>query len=119
MRKLSKKAIAAWESRFAAAVKKFLDDRNAVLIDDYPHPVFNLKTRAGNLQVTPYNNWLACRFDDEKLAKTVLGDDDPCRRLNPFSGKWNHHFSFEHDIDDCIRSLEFEFKKVMDASDNE
>ncbi len=51
-----------------------------------------LHTKLGPLSVTPYADWIACRFHDvERAAKhfgvTRLG----CDRLNPHSGKWNWH----------------------------
>jgi hypothetical protein len=47
-----------------------------------------LRTRAGSLWCKPYDNWLACRFDDVARARATVGHG--C--LNPFSGKWNWHF---------------------------
>ena len=47
-----------------------------------------LDTVAGTLRVTPYQNWIACRFDDVEAAKQRVGFG----ALNPWSGKWNWHF---------------------------
>lgn len=51
--------------------------------------VFEINTRAGALQVTPYNTFIACRFDEPTRAMAVV----PLARMtvNPHSGKWNHH----------------------------
>lgn len=51
---------------------------------------FCLDTPLGQLWASPYDDWIACRFDNLELAKQHLphGYDD---RLNKFSGKWNWH----------------------------
>jgi hypothetical protein len=43
------------------------------------------------LCVRPFDDWIACQWEDVATAKTVLPyrHDD---RLNPFSGKWNFHY---------------------------
>jgi hypothetical protein len=46
---------------------------------------YTLQTTAGLLHVSPYDGWIACRFDEPKRAIA-----EP--RLNPVSGKWNHHY---------------------------
>lgn len=48
-----------------------------------------LPTVAGVLRLHPYDNWLAGRFDDVEAAKAQVGHG----QLNPFSGKWNWHFT--------------------------
>lgn len=47
-----------------------------------------LETVAGGLECTPYENWLACCFDDPKRASNFASGTS----LNPHSGKWNWHF---------------------------
>ena len=49
---------------------------------------FALPTRYGTLLITPYDNWVACRFSHVELA--VAGN---IPNVNPHSGKWNWHFS--------------------------
>ena len=51
---------------------------------------FCLDTPLGQLWASPYDDWIACRFDNVALAKQHLphGHAD---RLNQFSGKWNWH----------------------------
>lgn len=46
-----------------------------------------IHTKLGPLSVTPYADWIACRFHDVERAVAGLGGD----RLNPHSGKWNWH----------------------------
>jgi hypothetical protein len=48
---------------------------------------YAVATVAGNLYVTAYDDWIACRFKEPERAKAI-GDT----RLNPYSGKWNHHY---------------------------
>jgi hypothetical protein len=49
---------------------------------------YALATVAGTLRVTVYENWIACRFEEPNRAKAAVSDT----RLNPYSGKWNHHY---------------------------
>ena len=48
-----------------------------------------LETIAGPMDCSPYEDWLACRFVDVEKAKQVIGASS----LNPFSGKWNWHYT--------------------------
>jgi len=48
-----------------------------------------LPTVAGPMYCTVYDDWLACMFDDVARAKQVVTSG----RLNPFSGKWNWHYT--------------------------
>ena len=48
---------------------------------------YTLTTVAGNLYVTVYDDWIACRFEEPERAKAISDT-----RLNPYSGKWNHHY---------------------------
>lgn len=111
------KADRAWKAAFQVAAKEFLKDVGAVAAPGGFSNGFEceLQTRAGRLKITLYDTWFACRFDDVEEAKRILWGSDPNRTLNPFSGKWNHHFNTRHDIDDCIRFLKFEFSKVTEA----
>jgi len=49
---------------------------------------WQLDTRAGLLELHPYEDWVACRFDDVERAKATVYFG----ALNPYSGKWNWHF---------------------------
>ena len=48
---------------------------------------YAVATVAGNLYVTIYDDWIACRFEEPERAKAISDT-----RLNPYSGKWNHHY---------------------------
>ncbi len=49
---------------------------------------WQLDTRAGLLEIQPYDDWIACRFDDVDQAKAQVSSG----YLNRYSGKWNWHF---------------------------
>ncbi len=56
-------------------------------------PVFQIETIIGRLDVTPIDDFIACRFDDVEKAKKHFGITTIQQgRLNPFSGKWNWHW---------------------------
>src|SRR2546421_7524318 len=48
---------------------------------------FAVPTRAGTLHVTPFGNWIACRFQDPGAASRLCNG-----HCNPHSGKWNFHY---------------------------
>lgn len=54
-----------------------------------PYGDLTLETVAGAMQVLPCEDWLACRFHDVERAKKF----SPAGSLNPFSGKWNWHYT--------------------------
>lgn len=116
MTKSESKADRAWKAAFQAAAREFLQEVGAVAVSGRYSSGFEckLQTRAGRLRITLYDDWLACIFDDDVgEAKRILWGSDPNRTLNPYSGKWNHHFTVRNEIDDCIAFLKFEFAKVM------
>lgn len=77
--------------RFQRTVADYLTSKGATPSEFY---ALQIETKAGTLRVTPYEDWIATRFDDPAQAKSVLGEE--VRWLNPHSGKWNFHF---HDDD--------------------
>ena len=50
--------------------------------------------------------WIACRFVYPELANGNVGGQS----LNPYSGKWNFHFSDETTVDEAVA----EFKHALD-----
>jgi predicted DNA-binding WGR domain protein len=48
---------------------------------------FAVQTRAGTLHITPFGNWIACRFQDPAAASCLCNG-----HRNPHSGKWNFHY---------------------------
>ena len=59
---------------------------------------WTLQTLAGPMYCDVYDTWLASRFADVNAAKTTISSGS----LNPFSGKWNWHYTepTQYDIDD-------------------
>lgn len=74
------------KTTFQAAVERIVDRMGCV-----PDPSYGrrLETVAGALHITPYDTWVATRFEDVARAKSKVGQGS----LNPYSGKWNWHFS--------------------------
>jgi hypothetical protein len=75
------------EQRFKAAVTTYIVGLGACPGRFYD---YELDTPAGLLHVSPYETWLACRFEDvargTAFTKTCGCSSNPC------SGKWNFHF---------------------------
>jgi hypothetical protein len=77
--------------RLTRLVQQHLLQCGAEVVDYGPlagAPVtFAVPTRAGTLHVTPYGNWMACRFHDPAAASRLCSGHS-----NPHSGKWNFHY---------------------------
>lgn len=71
---------------------------------------WELDTVAGILRVTPYENWIACRFDDVGTAKQLVHFGV----LNPWSGKWNWHFE-EPDAND-VEFFAEQIERLLDSA---
>lgn len=87
---------------FTPAVLTALKQLGATLQPDseerYGTARYTLVTRAGALNVTAYDTWIACRFDDVEAAKKVARTGI----LNPFSGKYNFMYSADNDPLACV-----------------
>lgn len=70
---------------FAAAVTQAIKELGAREGGAYG---LQLDTRAGLLELSPYEDWVACRFEDVARANVEIHHG----QLNPYSGKWNWHF---------------------------
>lgn len=75
--------------RFKQSVADYLASKGATTSRFY---AFEIETKAGTLFVSPYEDWIACRFENVEEAKRLLGHST---RLNPYSGKWNFHYGHE------------------------
>ena len=100
------------EERFKAAVTRFIVDLGARPGSSYGH---ELDTPAGLLRLSVHGTWLATRFDDVAKGKAFTAS---CGlSCNPYSGKWNFHFSDgrtdELDPDQVIPHLRFYFDRLM------
>jgi hypothetical protein len=49
---------------------------------------WQIDTLGGLLDIKPYDDWVACRFDDVERATANVRFGS----LNHYSGKWNWHF---------------------------
>jgi Protein of unknown function (DUF5661) len=47
---------------------------------------YEIDTRFGLLRVLPYDTWVHTKFEEPDRAKAAL------MYVNPYSGKWNHHY---------------------------
>lgn len=73
---------------FKAEIDRRLAELGAIRNGDCGHAYeYAVATVAGNLYVTVYDDWIACRFEEPARAKAISDT-----RLNPYSGKWNHHY---------------------------
>ncbi len=102
--KASEKATRTW---FTSEVSRRLIELGSQRHDDRDE--YTLQTLAGRLHISPYDGWVAGQFDEPSRAV-----QEP--RLNPISGKWNHHYgpfttrrdaqwSVEHFFNDLARYL--------------
>ena len=57
------------------------------LAESSHRPYYAIATIAGELRVTVYEDWLACRFEDVARAQEEVISGS----LNSWSGKWNWH----------------------------
>jgi hypothetical protein len=66
---------------------------------DYEDKYWFIDTKAGQLRMSldvEGTIWtIFARFEDTDAAKKVI-PHGPNSRLNPYSGKWNWHYDFEH-----------------------
>ena len=112
--RLTKKDV-RWRQEFTTHFLAYLLGCGAEVLERRPpneySPVavfrLSLLTTAGRLQITIYDIWLACRFDDVDAAVNVLPYDD---QLNPHSGKWNFHFRVGLPVTECLAIFEFRFR---------
>lgn len=72
-----------------------------------------LPTVAGPLDCRAHESWLACKFENIKLAKQLIGHGD----LNPYSGKWNW-MHVNPDSEDML-NLYWNLAQVVDVSEND
>jgi len=76
---------------FKSEVIKELEQRDAIKRQD----VYVLATCLGNLTVCPYDDWIACQWEELECATEAIQD----ARLNRFSGKWNFIYTINTKID--------------------
>lgn len=114
-RKISK-AEEKRRAAFDAKVILFLTRLGAEKVDREPFQSYRIRnTVCGPLLVTPFGNWIACRFDDVELAKKVLPHGLQYDRLNPYSGKWNFTDSCDAQFagESSFSSFKYELRKLL------
>lgn len=72
---------------------------------------WSVPTKAGPLGITIYDTWVAGRFEDVEAAKKLLGSS-PTGDLNPYSGKWNHHYGSLAGSPDSIDHFRYKLRRV-------
>ena len=87
-RRPSAKQLAKAHERFQSALTEYVVSKGAKPSKFYDH---ELDTPAGLLRISVHDSWIATRFDDVAAGKLFTESHHvPC---NPYSGKWNFHFS--------------------------
>ncbi len=106
------KRLAKAEERFRAAVTDYIEGLGARPGRFYD---FEMDTPAGLLHMSVYDSWLAVRFDNVVKGKTFTATCGSSS--NPYSGKWNHHFSNgtaqSLHPDRVLPQLEYYFESLM------
>jgi len=96
------------QQRFKEAVTKLLESYGARTGRFYD---LKLDTPAGLLHISVNETWVATRFDDVALGRAFT---DSCGRpCNPYSGKWNFHYSESLNPEIVVADLQFWFDKLM------
>jgi hypothetical protein len=75
---------------------------------------YKIKTKAGELLVSTNDDTGAvfCRFSDPTAAKNTLNGYGALQRLNPYSGKWNFHWS-RMDAEEAFQQFKYELDRVL------
>ena len=77
------------------------------------HYGWTLETRLGPLEISPYGHSVMMRFDDVDRAKVELGEHlGNLNHFNPYSGKWNMHWSSTATNADMLRSFMAQIGRV-------
>jgi len=96
------------QEHFQAAVTDFIISLGAEPGRFYD---YELDTPVGLLHLSVHDNWLATRFDDVGLGRAFT---ESCgRSCNPYSGKWNFHYSDSLDAQVVLADLRYWFGLLM------
>ncbi len=106
-----RKARASDRSPLPEMVRAFLTDLGAVKAPALYE--LRIETACGPLDVTPYAEWVACRFADVERAKARLphGYAD---RLNRHTGKWNFHYFGCRDVREAFADFTRQVNEVLE-----
>jgi len=72
---------------------------------------FDIETIYGPLEVTLYGDWVPARFKYPERA--AAGLNHLYQRVNPFSGKWNHHYGDKVLLADAVADMRRELRSVL------
>jgi hypothetical protein len=111
---------------FAKLIGQNLLDQGATIIDCFQSTVipkrgtvwlletkkFSLETICGELHLIVYDGWIACRFQDIDRAKHELPTDLHAA-LNPYSGKWNHHYLDGWNLRDAVQDFHDMISRIL------
>jgi hypothetical protein len=89
-RRITKKVLESQE-RHKARVEAFLESLGAVRGEGYDLDRWRLQTPLGEMMIHPYENWIACRFEDVEAA-FAWASKNTLHLPNRYSGKWNWHW---------------------------
>lgn len=95
MRRKTSKAAEAWLKKMVVAF--VYEHAGSWERPNDPAAGLVLPTKVGLLHVSPYDDWIACQFDDVQAAcnhfGVKYGEIFGCHRLSGYTGKWNFHTS--------------------------
>ena len=76
---------------------------------------WTLPTRLGPLLINPRNNAVMMRFKDVDQAKVEFGDRlGNLNHFNPYSGKWNMHWSNSTTNEEMFQSFVQQIQRVLE-----
>lgn len=81
-------ATKAFAAAFIKAGEAALRELGAEPVDDPSFSAWRIDTIGGELRVTVFEDWIACRFEEPASALPHF----PQGAINRHSGKWNHHW---------------------------
>lgn len=96
------------EANFKAAVTEFILGLGARPGSFYD---YEMDTPADLLYLSVHENWLATRFDNVALGRSF--SESFGRSCNPYSGKWNFHYSDTHAVEVVLSDLGYWFDQLM------
>jgi hypothetical protein len=79
---------------------------------------YEIKTAIGAMRVRAYADnspWIYVKFLDLEAARNRFGCTSHASRdcaFAPVSGKYNHHYIWEHSIETCVRDFERTIKRL-------
>ena len=102
------KRLAKAQEQFRAIITGYIVSNGARPDSFYDYV---LDTPAGPLNITVYGDWIASRFDNVALGGAFTGTcGRPC---NPYSGKWNFHYTTES-LETALADFQYFLDRLLD-----